>query len=722
MKTKISYLLLFILFSLKGSSQSCLPNGIVFTNQEQIDSFSINYPNCTVIEGDVIIEFGSQEVNLLGLLQLEHIDGHVTINEGWFTNELEGLNNLESIGGNLVINQVQTIAFQGLENLSNIQGSLVVFGGFINSFSGLENLTTIGNNLRIEQAFFYSLTGLENLAHIGGDLEVSNIFDLFTFEGLETLDTIGGDLIIHSTDIFELEGLENLQSIQGGIKITNAFNLSSLQSLQNITTLGGDLRITDCFLPSLEGLENLQSIHGNLYLVSLFNAFDLDALSNLELVTDSIVLFNNFDLMNLFGLENVNPDSLDFLWLEENYLLSACHTDNICTYLVNGGPHLISGNDEYCATANSLVGACSAPCSVDPVVLSRQGQIDSFPLLYPECYEILEGLYITSSLVDPIYNLDSLIQLTSIINGLFILDNPELTSLHGLENVTSLSQELLIENNDALLNCEGLSNLTVFNGYVTLKDNDNLQTLEGLVFPSSVKSVLVEGNLALQDLKAFETVEAIEGSLNISNNDLLQNVDDLSNLTFLGNDLTILNNGGLENLDGLSTSELLFGFHWITIVNNSQLNNISGIENYDANFVSNLFIESNPLLNICNIDIVCNYLSLGKNGSFENNAPGCNSQNEVEIACGLIDALNDQRIDPIQVLPNPGDGLYTFVGLSASEASYSIYNALGENIAQGKKNSNNYKLDLTHLPDGIYFLNLITEDWTYFTSVIKSSY
>jgi len=39
-------------------AQPCLPNGITFTTQGQIDSFPINYPGCTEIGGDVVIGGG----------------------------------------------------------------------------------------------------------------------------------------------------------------------------------------------------------------------------------------------------------------------------------------------------------------------------------------------------------------------------------------------------------------------------------------------------------------------------------------------------------------------------------------------------------------------------------------------------------------------------------------------------------------------------------------
>ncbi len=35
----------------------CLPEGITFTTQAQIDNFQLNYPGCTEIEGDMKIKW-----------------------------------------------------------------------------------------------------------------------------------------------------------------------------------------------------------------------------------------------------------------------------------------------------------------------------------------------------------------------------------------------------------------------------------------------------------------------------------------------------------------------------------------------------------------------------------------------------------------------------------------------------------------------------------------
>ncbi|MCK9205174.1 MAG: hypothetical protein M0P58_12175, partial [Bacteroidales bacterium] len=59
-------------------SQGCLPEGITFTDQAQIDSFQVNYPGCSQIEGSVRIN-GVDIDNLNGLSVLTSIGGDLEI-------------------------------------------------------------------------------------------------------------------------------------------------------------------------------------------------------------------------------------------------------------------------------------------------------------------------------------------------------------------------------------------------------------------------------------------------------------------------------------------------------------------------------------------------------------------------------------------------------------------------------------------------------------------
>jgi hypothetical protein len=125
------YIILIVLLMVSSAraqwGSSCLPEGITFNTQAQIDSFQVNYPGCIEIEGDVIIGFlnaGSCDITYLS-----------------------GLSVLTSIGGNLIINVDESLT----------------------SLTGLENLTLIGSYLSININYaLASLTGLEGLTSIGG--------------------------------------------------------------------------------------------------------------------------------------------------------------------------------------------------------------------------------------------------------------------------------------------------------------------------------------------------------------------------------------------------------------------------------------------------------------------------------------------------------------------------------------------------------------------------
>jgi len=78
-------------------SQPCLPYGITFTNQTQIDNFQTNYPNCSEIEGGVEIgEYGysTNITNLDGLSVLTTIEGELDISFNPALTSFSGLDNL----------------------------------------------------------------------------------------------------------------------------------------------------------------------------------------------------------------------------------------------------------------------------------------------------------------------------------------------------------------------------------------------------------------------------------------------------------------------------------------------------------------------------------------------------------------------------------------------------------------------------------------------------
>ena len=64
-------------------SQSCLPDGITFSTQQQIDNFQIDYPGCSEIEGSVIINGNdiTNFVNFLAFIEWEKVLPNLPMNK-----------------------------------------------------------------------------------------------------------------------------------------------------------------------------------------------------------------------------------------------------------------------------------------------------------------------------------------------------------------------------------------------------------------------------------------------------------------------------------------------------------------------------------------------------------------------------------------------------------------------------------------------------------------
>ena len=218
-------LLIVLALIIQGTvlSQPCLPSGITFTTQEQIDNFQTNHPNCTEIGGNLIV------------------DGESIFN-------LDGLNVITSVGGNL--------QFMGCDILS--------------SLTGLENITSLGGSLVVAgNDALFDLTGLEGLTAIGANLEARSNSYLINFTGLDNVTSIGGGFYLYfNNNLSSFDGLNNLTSIAGGMElgatvfgiILNNPALESLTGLGNLTSVGGPLKIRYCdILTSLSGLDNINS-------------------------------------------------------------------------------------------------------------------------------------------------------------------------------------------------------------------------------------------------------------------------------------------------------------------------------------------------------------------------------------------------------------------------------------------------------------------------------
>ncbi len=233
MNKKYSLFLCFLIltqFPIIVVGQTCLPNGITFTTQVQIDSFQTNYPNCTEIEGNVSI-YAANIMNLYGLNTITRINGNLWVSNAYSLINFNGLNNLCEIGGQL------TVGYYGPYSNYSIE-----------SFTGLERLKKIGGSFTIvANQKLEDFTGLDSLRSVH-TLDIGYNESLISLYGLVHLDSIYNGVIISGTEqLIDLSGISNLTYIKHYIHINGNDSLISLTGLDNLSpnSVNAFLRIID---------------------------------------------------------------------------------------------------------------------------------------------------------------------------------------------------------------------------------------------------------------------------------------------------------------------------------------------------------------------------------------------------------------------------------------------------------------------------------------------
>lgn len=230
------FAIIFFTIHIIVSAQPCFPEGISFETQSEVDSFQINYPNCTEILGNLEI-INSEIISLEGLNIITSVSGNLEINTNEYLITLNGLNNITSIGGSLIIrdNDLMTSLY-GLNSLEVVDGEAMIAMNYqLPNLVGLNSLNhvdwlIIGSNEQL-----VSLNGLNNLTSVTNSVDIIDNQSLDNLEGLNSLSTIGGNLTIYFNDnLINLDGLNDLEFIDSELQIRYNESLISINGLSNI--------------------------------------------------------------------------------------------------------------------------------------------------------------------------------------------------------------------------------------------------------------------------------------------------------------------------------------------------------------------------------------------------------------------------------------------------------------------------------------------------------
>ncbi len=652
-------------------TQDC-PTNLTFTSQEQIDEYTTNYPNCKDLQGYLIIKESNPGsiTNLNGLSSIRTVGKHFNVLHNTLLENLNGLENLSSIGGSFeLLYNDELNNLSALNQLKFINGKLKINNNdSLDELYGLTNLKTIGRSLEVlNNDALETIDQLENLETIGGLLSIRHNDVLSTLKGLENINYLN----IHSLEIYDNPLLSqcNIRSVCGFFTIPNhnaniydnatgcdseeeidcnnfqfchlgIKKIYSQEQVDNFSTLypyctnfTGSLRIKghndgedndpsnpESTITNLNGLNQIQSITGYLQIEDNPFLINLNGLSNLTNIGSYLSIAHNDLLTNLEGLQNIDPTNISDLSIIDNPLLSECSIESVCEYLDINDSDNIYDNAPECNSTDDIKIKCF-DCLPNGIQFTTQTEIDAFVIDYPKCISINGDVLIKSG-----------------------------------ENLT----------NDPILNIEGLSQLI------------------------NIKGTLRIASTRLTNLKGLENLQSIGKDLDIDEVFYLENINDLSNLTSVGGNLILQDNDAMANFDGLDNLVSVGGY--IKIWHNSILDNIDGIRNIDPTkihstdpTIEDLRIYKNPILSQCAIQSVCGFLSkVDFTTKVENNAPNCNSQEEVEADCSNrqfcpdehITLSNQQQIDNFSIR-FPGCTNLTVDLTVREEEEFSITNLLG---------------------------------------------
>jgi len=389
---RLSFVAVILIFCFVSvSAQPCLPEGIVFETQAQIDSFQINHPNCTEIEGYVSI-FGVSIANLNGLNVLSTIGDGLSIVGSPNLINLMGLENLTSIGGDLwigiddvVLGNLSLSSLEGLNSLTTIGGDFHMYHNpMLATVSALSNLTSIGGRLYImDNNNLQNLAGLWNVSHIGKEIAITDNDELYSiYSGFENLNIITESVWIAYNDKLQFIGLNELDSIGGNLEICNNNALETFY-LQNLSFIGGNLVIRNNDNLRDFDTEVLTIIEGNLNISGndLLEVFDMVGLSligggleisnnsylsglyyglvNLDTIMGDLTIKDNISLISLAGIDNIYSNYLQGLYINNNDLLTQCDVLSICQYLINANSTAeIFDNAVGCNSVEEVMDSC----------------------------------------------------------------------------------------------------------------------------------------------------------------------------------------------------------------------------------------------------------------------------------------------------------------------------------------------------------------------------
>lgn len=354
-------------------SIQCPEGDVTLSSQAEVDAFVAAYPNCTEIDGILIIGSVGSTTDITNLEGLHFITSVriLGIGNNTILTSLTGLDNITILEG-LEIAQNPALTNCAIEN----------FCAYLdipaNSAIIRDNATGCNSREEVEAA-----CTPQNFQCPDGNVTLSSQAEVDAFvAAYPNCSEIDGNLVIGSfrslTDITNLAGLSNITTVGRKFIIRSNPDLTSLVGLDAVTTVGEDLRIeNNTALTNFVGLGSIATVGEGV------NIQGNDALDNLlglgafTTVGENLIIRSNAALTSLEGLDAFTTAG-GRLYILDNPELTTCAIESVCTYLgVASNAASIRNNATDCNSREEVEMACSSPSPEENVALTSQAEVDA---------------------------------------------------------------------------------------------------------------------------------------------------------------------------------------------------------------------------------------------------------------------------------------------------------------------------------------------------------
>lgn len=233
------------------------------------------------------------------------------------------------------------------------------------------------------------------------------------------------------------------------------------------------------------------------------------------------------------------------------------------------------------------------------VYLDNQQQVNDFGANH---YTTIDG---DIEISGPVTDLTPLLGIKVINNGL-VITRTSITNFSGLDSLEEIGavfpNDFWVEGNSNLINFHGLSKLRESRGDVQFDNNNSLINLDGLdsYFAASAGMLRIGECAKLQNLNGLKRLSFVGDNLYIIDNPVLTDITGLSNVSQVYGTLYVVNNASLTNLNGLEAIQTLPS--GVDIRENPVLRDISGLRNLsviggdDGYGIGSITVVNNPAL------------------------------------------------------------------------------------------------------------------------------